>query len=78
MRDDELAGCALADVLERLEAGKIGHRAAMDWLDIDSYAQLVEIVHANGRRMPGHRDMVITPQTRAVIRQVARPPRRVP
>ena len=40
----DLQGLALADVLELLEAGKIGHSAAMRWLDIGSYNELVEIM----------------------------------
>ncbi len=78
MRDDDLSGCSLADVLERLEAGKIGHRAAMEWLGVDSYNKLVEIMHFNGRTMPGHREMIVTPETRALIRRIARPPRPLP
>lgn len=31
---DDLKGCSLADVLERLEKGKIGHTAAMAWLNV--------------------------------------------
>ena len=31
-----LKGCSLAEVLEKLEKGKIGHRAAMEWLNIES------------------------------------------
>ena len=30
--NETLNGCSLADVLEKLEKGKIGHRAAMEWL----------------------------------------------
>ena len=52
--NDELDGCSVADVLERLEKGKIGHRAAMEWLNVSSYGDLVEIMHVNGRLMPGH------------------------
>lgn len=39
MRNYDRRGCSLADVLERLEAGKIGHQADMDWLGIDSYTR---------------------------------------
>jgi hypothetical protein len=28
--NDDLKGCSLADVLKKLEKGKIGHRAAME------------------------------------------------
>jgi len=34
--NEELNGCSLADVLEKLEKGKIGHRAAMEWLNVKS------------------------------------------
>jgi hypothetical protein len=70
---EELAGCSLADVLERLEKGRIGHRAAMEWLNVASYDDLVEIMHANGRLMPGHQPMRVTPETRALVRSVFRP-----
>lgn len=63
----------LADMLDRLERGQIGHAQAMQWLGVDSYNALVEIVHANGRQMPGHRAMRIAPETRAVLRLVVRP-----
>jgi hypothetical protein len=55
--NEELKGCSLADVLEKLEKGKIGHRAAMEWLNVKSYNALVEIMHVNGRLMPGHQPM---------------------
>ncbi len=64
----------LADMLDRLERGKIGHGEAMRWLGIDSYNELVEIVHANGRQMPGHRPMPISAETRAILRLVTRKP----
>jgi toxin ParE1/3/4 len=35
--NEDLKGNSLADVLEKLEKGKIGHRAAMEWLNITSY-----------------------------------------
>ena len=70
---DELKGCSLADVLEKLEKGKIGHRAAMEWLNVRSYDALVEIMHANGRLMPGHQPMRVSPATRALVRSIFRP-----
>lgn len=73
MVDDDLKGLSLADVLELLEAGRIGHRAAMDWLRIDSYSELVEIMHFNGRTMPGHRPMIVTDETRALLHRICRP-----
>lgn len=68
--NDKLAGCSLADVLERLEKGKIGHRAAMEWLNIDSLNDLVEIMHTNGRLMPGHQPMKVSLATRALVKAI--------
>ncbi len=66
-------GCSLADVLEKLGKGKIGHRAAMDWLAIDSLNDLVDIMHVNVRLMPGHQPMRVSPETRALVRSITRP-----
>jgi hypothetical protein len=71
--NDELKGCSLADVLERLEKGKIGHRAAMEWLNVSSYDDLVEIMHVNGRLMPGHQPMRVSAETRALVRSIFLP-----
>lgn len=71
--NDDLAGCTLYDVLEKLEKGKIGHRAAMAWLNITSQNDLVEIMHLNGRLMPGHQPMRISDETLALIRAISRP-----
>lgn len=71
--NEDLKGSSLADVLEKLEKGKIGHRAAMEWLNIESYNALVEIMHANGRLMPGHQPMPVSPETRALLRRITRP-----
>ncbi len=71
--NDDLAGCTLYDVLEKLDKGRIGHRAAMAWLNIDSRNDLVEIMHVNGRLMPGHQPMRVSDETRALIRAVCRP-----
>ena len=68
----------LADMLDKLERGRIGHGEAMRWLGVDSYNELVEIVHFNGRQMPGHRPTPVTPETRALLRQVTRPLIRAP
>jgi hypothetical protein len=62
----------LAEMLDRLEHGKIGHAEAMRWLGIESINELVETVHANGRQMPGHRATPLSPETRAVLRQVTK------
>jgi hypothetical protein len=69
----DLKGCSLADVLERLEKGKIGHRAAMEWLNISSLDDLVETMHVNGPLMPGHQPMRVAPETRALVRSIFRP-----
>ena len=74
MNDDELRGASLADVLAKLEKGKIGHPAAMQWLNVESYDALVEIMHANGRLMPGHQPMPVPPATHALVRRIFRPP----
>jgi hypothetical protein len=73
-RNDGLEGCSLVDVLERLEKGEIGHAAAMAWLHIDSLNVLTDIMYANGRVMPGHQEMEIAPETRALLRRITRPP----
>jgi hypothetical protein len=63
----------LAELLDKLERGRVGHSEAMRWLGVDSYAALVEIVHANGRQMPGHRSAPVPERTRALLRLVTRP-----
>jgi hypothetical protein len=73
LTDDDLKGCSLADVLEKLEKGKIGHRAAMSWLNVTSYDDLVEIMHVNGRLMPGHQPMRVSRETRDLVRAITRP-----
>ena len=71
--NEDLKGFSLADVLEKLEKGKIGHRAAMEWLNVRSYNDLVDVMHVNGRLMPGHQPMRVSPETRALVRQIFRP-----
>jgi len=71
--NEDLKGNSLADVLEKLEKGKIGHRAAMEWLNVKSYDAPVEIMHANGRLMPGHQPMRVAPETRELVRRIFRP-----
>ena len=73
---DDLAGLAVADVLDLLEAGKLGHRLAMEYFGFERYADLVETMHANARTMPGHRPMHIAPETLELIRQITRPAQR--
>jgi hypothetical protein len=45
----------------------------MEWLNIESQNELVEIMHANGRLMPGHQPMRVAPETRALVRAISRP-----
>jgi len=71
--NEDLRGCSVADVLERLEKGRIGHRAAMDWFNLTRYDDLVEIMHANSRLMPGHQPMRVSPETRALLRSIFAP-----
>jgi hypothetical protein len=66
----------VAQLLELLERGRVGHRFAMDWFGIDSYPRLVRIMHLNGRRMPGHKPMRIRPETMELLRKVMRPARK--
>ncbi len=68
----------LAEMLDKLERGRIGHAEAMRWLGVDSYNELVEIVHFNGRQMPGHRPTPVPPETRTLLRQITRRPPRAP
>jgi hypothetical protein len=70
----DLSGCSLTDVLDKLEKGKIGHDDAMRWLKIESVNELVEIMHVNGRRMPGHQPMRVPPETIALVRAITRRP----
>ncbi len=74
--DDDLKGLSFADVLEHLEAGRIGHRAAIEWLGLATYNELVEVMHLNGRQMPGHRPMIVTKETRELLLSITRLPRR--
>jgi hypothetical protein len=52
MNEELKKGNSLADVLEKLEKGKIGHRAAMDWLNVKTYDALVEIAPPAEQRDP--------------------------
>jgi hypothetical protein len=46
----------------------------MEWLNVESYDALVEIMHVNGRLMPGHQPMRVSPETSALVRRIFRPP----
>jgi hypothetical protein len=45
----------------------------VQWLNVASYDALVEIMHVNGRLMPGHQPMRVDPETRALVRRIFRP-----
>ncbi len=47
----------------------------MEYIGTDSYHELVATMHFNGRTMPGHRKMTITPETMALFSQLAKRPR---
>lgn len=68
----DLEGHSLADVLTKLEKGKIGHSLAMQWLGIDSIDDLVETMHVNGRLMPGHQPMRVSLETREILWAITR------
>jgi hypothetical protein len=76
--NEDLKENSLADVLEKLEKGRIGHRAAMQWLNVSSLDALVEIMHINGRLMPGHQPMRVSPRTVDLVRAITRPITRAP
>jgi hypothetical protein len=71
---EDLRGCSLADALDRLERGKIGHGDAMRWLNIESVDELVEIMHVNGRLMTRRQPMRVSPETVALVRAITQPP----
>ena len=78
MTREDLQGKSLADVLELLEAGRIGHSLAMDWTGAKTFGELVELMHYNGRRMPGHREMIVTDETRKLLLSITRPRNKKP
>lgn len=67
---DDLRGLTVAEVLETLEKGKVGYGAVMDYLRIDKLTELVEIMHFNGRQMPGHKPMTIRRETLDLLKQI--------
>jgi len=71
--DNDQKGCSLADVPGKLEKGRIGHRAAMLWLNATSYDHLEEIIIANGRQMPEPQPMRVEPETRELVRAITCP-----
>ena len=72
MRDD-LKGSSLADVLEKLGGGQDRASGGDGVADVESYDALVEVMHANGRLMPGRQPMRVAPETRALVRRIFRP-----
>jgi hypothetical protein len=72
-RNSKRGGSSRADKLDQLERCETGHQAAMHWPGIESLNALVDIVYANGRAMPGHRAMIVAPETRGLSRRITRP-----
>jgi hypothetical protein len=73
MIDEDLRGLSITDIMRLLEAGKIGHQTAMDALQLDTYHDLVRVMHNNGRTMPGHQPMIVHPETRALLKRITKP-----
>jgi hypothetical protein len=44
----------------------------MEWFNLYSYGDLVDVMHSNGRLMPGHQPMKVSPETRALVRSIFR------
>lgn len=68
----------LAEMLDELERGRIGHGEAMRWIGVDSYNELVE-----NRPLQRPADAVAPPDacasgTRSLLRQSTRPRPRIP
>ncbi len=59
----------VADLLDALERGKIGYAAAMEWLGIDTFMDLMEIAHINGRVLPGHKPGKVSKETIELLRE---------
>ena len=72
LMSDDLKGLSVADVLDLLKQGKIGHRLAHEYFGYDRYDDLVQSMHAIGRIMPGHRPLRIAPETLELFRQIKR------
>ncbi len=45
----------VAEVVDSVAHGRIGHREAMRKLHLTTYGELVETMHANGRRLWAHK-----------------------
>lgn len=45
----------VADIIDDVSAGRIGHREAIERLGLDSYPELLDTMRANGRSLWAHR-----------------------
>ena len=59
----------VAELLDALERGKIGYKAAMQWLEIDSFYDLLDTAHLNGRVLPGHKSTRVSRETIELLRE---------
>ena len=57
----------VADVIDAVARGRIGHREATERLGLDSTPQLVDTVHANGRVTWAHRPRRPDARTMALL-----------
>ena len=59
----------VSDIIEAVAGGRMGHGEAMRRLNLDTYADLVETVHLNGRTMWAHRPVRPDARTKALLAQ---------
>lgn len=57
------------DLVTAVSGGRIGNAEAIRRLNLTSYAELVDTVHANGLSMWAHRRRQPTPETLEVLRR---------
>jgi hypothetical protein len=74
MSHPDLEDLSFADILDLYEAGKIGNDAAMEGLNAETYHDLTRIMHFNRRQMPGHRPMIVAPETRDLLMSITKRP----
>ncbi len=54
-------------MIDAVENGRIGHREAMKRLHLRTYGELVDTLHANGRRLWAHKPAKPDPDTLSVL-----------
>jgi hypothetical protein len=57
----------VAEVIDAVANGRIGHREAMQKLHLESYGELIETMHANGRRLWAHKPTKPDPKTLDIL-----------